>query len=211
VPATQLAVTAATTAPAMRPPQFTLCPAAHGTTCKIGSLPAYRARNLVVTDKVRTTAVTGATINLTVRAGAASLSPASASILTSVSQSGQSPVTGGTTPTLPPVSLAPIPNTTISPSALSGLFPVVTPSPSASNLDAKRARRLAGVTETSSALPLDPRLIGGQLAGLAVLAAAIMMVVARLSLRTPQVSSPGSSAPQANPGGDEPGGDQTAS
>jgi len=45
-------------------------------------------------------------------------------------------------------------------------------------------------------LPLDPRLIGGQLAGLAVLAAAITMVVARLSLRTPQLAS---AAPSGQP------------
>jgi hypothetical protein len=194
----------------MRSPRFTLCPLAHRTTCKIGTLPANQALELVVTDKVRATAKVGRPINVTVTAGAASLSPASASITTSVSQSGQAPVTGGTVPSLPPVSFAPIPGATISPSGLSGLFPVVTPSPSASSA-ARSTHRLAGVTQSSSALPLDPRLIGAQLAGLAVLAAAITMVVARLSLRTPQASSPGPAAPQASPDGDAPGGDEPAS
>jgi len=54
-----------------------------------------------------------------------------------------------------------------------------------------------GITQASSTLPLDPRLIGGQLAGLAILAAAITMVVARLSLRTPQTANPGAAAPSA--------------
>ena len=39
---------------------------------------------------------------------------------------------------------------------------------------------------TSATLPLDPRLIGGQLAGLAVLAGAIAIAIARLSLRSPK-------------------------
>jgi hypothetical protein len=37
---------------------------------------------------------------------------------------------------------------------------------------------------TAATLPLDPRLVGGQLVGLAVLAGAIAMAIARLSLRT---------------------------
>jgi len=35
-------------------------------------------------------------------------------------------------------------------------------------------------------VPLDARLIGGQLAGLAVLAAAVTIAIARLSLRAPK-------------------------
>ena len=196
----------------MRSPRFTLCPVAHRTTCKIGTLPANQALELVVTDKVRTTARPGAPISFTVTADAASLSPASASIATSVSKSGHSPVSGGTIPSLPPVTFAPIPGATISPSGLSGLFPTVTPSAQASSSDGKHTHRLAGVTQTSSALPLDPRLIGGQLAGLAVLAAAITMVVARLSLRTPQASSPGPAAlPESPDTGSEPADEQPAS
>jgi hypothetical protein len=52
-------------------------------------------------------------------------------------------------------------------------------------------------------VPLDPRLIGGQLAGLAVLAAAITMVVARLSLRTPQSAGAGQAGQDG--GGSTPG------
>ena len=38
----------------------------------------------------------------------------------------------------------------------------------------------------SASFPLDKRLIGGQLIGLAVLAAAVTIAVARLSLRRPR-------------------------
>ncbi len=41
----------------------------------------------------------------------------------------------------------------------------------------------------SATLPLDSRLIGGQLAGLAVLACAVAAAIARLSLRSPRPQS----------------------
>jgi hypothetical protein len=40
--------------------------------------------------------------------------------------------------------------------------------------------------DAAATVPLDARLIGGQLAGLAVLAGAVTMAIARLSLRTPK-------------------------
>jgi hypothetical protein len=177
----------------MRAPRFTLCPVAHRTTCSIGSLPANQAFELMITDRVRTTAVAGEPMTLTVSVGGSSLSPAVATITTVV---GQTPISTPV-PTLPPPNLAPIPGATISPAGLSGLFPVVTPQTSPPATPHKHSRRLAGITQASSALPLGPRLIGGQLAGLAILAAAITMVVARLSLRTPQTANPGPAAPTA--------------
>jgi len=178
----------------MRTPRFTLCPAAHRTTCSIGRLPANQAFELMIRDRVRTTATAGEPMTLTVTIRGSSLSPAVAAITTLV---GQRPVSSPP-PTLPPTTLAPIPGATISPAGLSGLFPVVTPqtSPPATPQN-KHTHKLAGITQASSALPLDPRLIGGQLAGLAVLAAAITMVVARLSLRTPQTANPGPAATTA--------------
>ncbi len=164
----------------------------------------------MVTDQVRATATAGAPITLAVTVSGASLSPAEAALTTVVGQAGQPP-TSGPLPTLPPTTLAPIPGATITPAGLSGLFPTVTPQASPSS-KASRARRLAGITQTSSALPLDPRLIGGQLAGLAVLAAAITMVVARLSLRTPQTSGaakPGGTAKTGQDG--DASGDKTGS
>jgi hypothetical protein len=89
------------------------------------------------------------------------------------------------------------------------LFPVVTPSaPSTPNPARRENRKVAKAATTASSLPFDPRLIGGQLAGLAVLAAAITMVVARLSLRTPQelAAQSGQAAAAAPP---EPGDAET--
>jgi hypothetical protein len=188
---------------AMLAPRFTLCPVSHGRTCSIGALPANQAFELMVTDQVRSTATIGNPITLAVTVAGASLSPAEAAVTTVVGQPGQ----GGTSPApvLPPTTLIPIPGATITPDGLTGLFPTVTPRPSPSGKSTHQARRLAGITQTSSALPLDPRLIGGQLAGLAVLAAAVTMVVARLSLRTPQASG----AAGSNPGGPDTGGSGT--
>jgi hypothetical protein len=184
----------------MRFPRYTLCPAAHGTKCTIGALPANEAFELMITDKVRAAATIGAPITLTVNVDAASLSPAEAAVTTVVSQRSHSPVGNSVPPVppLPPTTLVPIPGATISPPSLGELFPTVTPlaSPAAKQKH-QQSRKAARIAQTSSALPLDPRLIGGQLAGLAVLAAAITMVVARLSLRTAQPANPGPAGPPA--------------
>ena len=42
------------------------------------------------------------------------------------------------------------------------------------------------MVEAAATVPLDSRLIGGQLAGLAVLAGAVIIAIARLSLRAPK-------------------------
>jgi hypothetical protein len=181
----------------VRPPQFTLCPTAHATSCSIGTLPANQALEMLITDRVRTTAALGRQVTLTVTVTGAQMSPAVAAITIVVGQSNPLPTVSTTLPT----GLFPtFPNTTVSPGSLSGLFPVVTPSPSSSGPPQRSkgtVRRLARLT--SSAVPIDPRQIGGQLAGLAVLAAAITMAVARLSLRTPQpaAGSPAATAEAA--------------
>jgi hypothetical protein len=71
------------------------------------------------------------------------------------------------------------------------LFPTVTPGSSASPnptsaVPGSRHPRRVNAAVASAILPLDPRLIGGQLAGLAVLAGAVAIAIARLSLRTPR-------------------------
>jgi len=180
---------------ATRVPRFTLCPVSHRRTCLIGTLRANQAFELKVADRIRSTATAGRAITLAVTVAARSLSPAEAAVTIVVGQPGQGGSTPPSTPpALPPPTFAPVLGTTITPAGLTGLFPTVTPRPSPSPSRAANASRLAGVTQTSSALPLDPRLIGGQLAGLAVLAAAITMVVARLSLRTPQATGAGGPA-----------------
>jgi len=60
-------------------------------------------------------------------------------------------------------------------------FPQVTPSP-----DPTPASTPVKVNEVSASFPLSTRLVGGQIIGLAVLAAAITIAVARLSLRKPR-------------------------
>jgi len=68
---------------------------------------------------------------------------------------------------------------------LGSAFPQVSPSPTVS-ASAGATPQHANQTRTidlSAGLPLDVRLIGGQVIGLAVLAAAVTIAVARLSLR----------------------------
>jgi hypothetical protein len=93
--------------------------------------------------------------------------------------------------TLPPAVGLPsgtsIPGLGIQPTGnLGSAFPQVSPSPSAPVPASASASQHAHETQTidlSAGLPLDVRLIGGQVIGLAVLAAAVTIAVARLSLR----------------------------
>ncbi len=143
-----------------------------------------------MTDKVKAKATPGGPITFAITVSGRSLSPAEASVTTSVEQAASPAPTFTPIQTLPPASLVPAPGATITPPSLTGLFPTVTPQPTSPSSTAPgvtaHSRKPARATQVSSALPIDPRLIGGQLAGLAVLAAAITMAVARLSLRTPQ-------------------------
>jgi hypothetical protein len=71
----------------------------------------------------------------------------------------------------------------------------VSPSPSASGTAAAGSHgRSTKTIDLSAGLPLDVRLIGGQVIGLAVLAAAVTIAVARLSLRR-QPQPPGKDGP----------------
>lgn len=198
VRATKVAVTAASSAGSMKAPRFSLCPSAHRNRCTIATLPANQAFELRVTDQVLKTATPGSPMTLTVSVQAGSLSPAEATVTTVVTRHHHSP--SGSLPPIPPLpstSLQPFPSSTITPPNLGGLFPTVTPTASPQVGQKQKGNdRATRVQQASSALPLDPRLIGGQLAGLAVLAAAITMVVARLSLRTPQPAGPQPTSPQ---------------
>ncbi|MGN6680854.1 MAG: hypothetical protein ACTHKL_24090 [Streptosporangiaceae bacterium] len=202
VRATRVTVTTTSSARSMKSPAFTMCPTPRMNRCTIRTLPANQAFELRLTDQVRKTATAGAPMTLTVSVQSGALSPAEATVTTFVSRRVHSPGGGSVPPLppLPPTTLQPFPSATITPPSLGGLFPTVTPtaSPSASQ-NGKTSGKATRVEQTSSALPLDPRLIGGQLAGLAVLAAAITMVVARLSLRTPQPAGPQPASPAPKP------------
>jgi hypothetical protein len=84
-----------------------------------------------------------------------------------------------------------VPGVGTSPQNPASLFPTVspgassTPNSSAAAQAGRRAHHINALA-ASATLPLDPRLIGGQLAGLAVLAGAIAIAIARLSLRSPR-------------------------
>jgi hypothetical protein len=109
-----------------------------------------------------------------------------------------SPLTVGNLPELP--SASPV----LSPGGnAAGLFPALTPSsdPPAVMHDPQKAQSVAN----TSALPLGSPVMGAQLAGLAVLALAFLLAVARLSLRRRSPSaqtgpaSPASPAPPHKP------------
>jgi hypothetical protein len=77
-----------------------------------------------------------------------------------------------------------IPGVGVQPSGdLGSAFPQVSPSPAASASAASLHGHETRTIDLSAGLPLDVRLIGGQIIGLAVLAAAVTIAVARLSLR----------------------------
>jgi hypothetical protein len=61
--------------------------------------------------------------------------------------------------------------------------PGISPSAAAGQQQQQQNQHQVEVTDLSAGLPLDVRLIGGQVIGLAILAAAITIAVARLSLR----------------------------
>lgn len=193
-------------------PAFALCPSDHGTTCRVGSLPAFQALELLVTDYIGRKAHPGEQVGLTVvvqgvaqSSSSPPLSPAEAAVSTVLGQPTSSPTLPpgtGTGTGFPPTGSG-LPGTTVSPGPISSLFPTISPTPNPQASKARSAKRkVTRTTSTASSLPLDSRLIGGQLAGLAVLVAAITMVVARLSLRTPQVAPAGPTSPQT-PGAPE--------
>jgi hypothetical protein len=82
------------------------------------------------------------------------------------------------------MSLPPIPGTGVSATNPADLFPTVSPTPG-SGVNLPRARSRAGVhaAYVSSTVPIDARLIGAQIVGLAVLAGAVTIAIMRLSLR----------------------------
>jgi hypothetical protein len=200
--ATDVTATVQRSSQSILAPSFLVCPAARGDTCSIGSIPPNQAFELQISDRIAKSAAVGQQLTVTVDVNAASMSPAEASIALVVSQHGsQSPAPIITVPSGSGGTSVPgLPGTTITPGGIDGLFPTITPSSTPSAPGARPAKRKASkIITTASSLPLDPRLIGGQVVGLAVLAAAITMVVARLSLRTPQPATPATPSAPAEP------------
>jgi hypothetical protein len=169
-------------------PSFKICPAAKGKTCKIGNLPTGQADELEAAAKVGPKATLGELVTLKVKASAKHSRAFSGSASDVVVVA---PSVNPTPPALP-TSLPTLPGTGTSPTNPAGLFPTVPPSSSSSPstgaplLPGAKHHQAVHVAAASATVPLDARLIGGQLAGLAVLAGAIAIAVVRLSLRRPR-------------------------
>jgi hypothetical protein len=189
--------------PARFSPKFTVCPTTGKASCSVGVSTSHtelQAR-IAVPKKAN-----GTSIKLTVTGTSKDAKqPGSATATRTVKvrtkqKSSPSPTPtgpggvgdGGTLPpgTLPPGALPPgvVPPATgfpglPSPNGNAGsAFPTVAPVPSPSPASLPAARSIEA-RNVSAGLPLNVRLIGGQLVGLAILAAAVTIAVARLSLR----------------------------
>ena len=177
-------------------PQFSVCPDASGATCALGNLPQGQADELHVRVAVRKDATIGHHVTLIAKAKAKDAASFSASGSVKIIPR-RKPAPATTTPPpstspLPPLPTFPapaLPNPlTSTGNDTSSLFPTVSPqataSPAATSPAAvhKNSHRIRA-TSVSATLPLNMRLIGGQLAGLVVLAAAITIAITRLSLR----------------------------
>ena len=86
-------------------------------------------------------------------------------------------------------SLGELPGPTTSAGSPGGLFPTVSPQPAASpspySAVLPKARDVR-VTDAAATFPFSTRLVGGELVGLAVLAAALAIAIVRFSLRRPR-------------------------
>jgi len=210
-------------APASLKPMFSFGCGSHdgSTSCDLGALDAKSARRqLQAKIAVAASATTVTSVRLTAAARAAglttdpqasatiSVTAASPAATNSADPSAPSapgapggpdvaPLTAGNLPYLP--SASPV----LSPGGnAAGLFPALTPSadPPAAKQDPQNTQPVAN----TSALPQDAPVIGAQLAGLAVLALAFLLAVARLSFRrrpTPAQSGPASAGKPAESAG----------
>lgn len=196
-------------------PTFTVCPRGSRAKCRIGDLPTGQSDELQARLRVYAGATAGERIALTASASAKAAagyrSSASVLVISAGSPSASVPPTlpgttiplgtspTGTPGTFPTVPLGLFPTVTPSlPAGTSskdpaGLFPTVSPSSGAAAAGpaGQHHGRQLDVTTTSAILPLNPRLIGVQLAGLAVLAGAIAIAIVRLSLRTTRTADGG--------------------
>jgi hypothetical protein len=168
-------------------PKFTVCPQAKNDVCTVGDLLTSQSEVLVAGARVTDAASVGekVTLTATVKASKATSFHAQATISV-VAPSTPTPTitSGGAGDSLPGVTLPDIPDGGLtSPSNPSGLFPTVSPA-SSSGGKGRRGHNAPGATTTAAILPINTRLIGGQLVGLIVLAGAITIAIARLSLRT---------------------------
>jgi hypothetical protein len=188
-------------------PTFSVCVPSGRSDCKVGGLSA--GQHVEVQARLKAPGRSHHHVTLTAAATSADASnSASASATVDIKQKssdsdpsstsqnagdgqtiGTIPSTGLPTGTVPGLGIQPTGN-------LGSAFPQVSPSPSATAGTGAAASHghSTKTIDLSAGLPLDVRLIGGQVIGLAVLAAAVTIAVARLSLRR-QPQPPGEDGP----------------
>jgi hypothetical protein len=178
-------------------PGFTVCAQPSGDVCTVGDLLTSQSDELVAAAKVGGSASAGEKITLTAtaRASKATSFHAKATIDVVASTSGSTSPSENAGDSLPGTSVSTLPDggltSPVSTTNPSGLFPTVAPASGAKG-KARKTQTANDADIVSSTLPLNSRLIGGQLAGLTVLAAAIAIAIVRLSLRTERPHNGGS-------------------
>ncbi len=184
-----MAVTAVVgAAPGIGVPQFTACPAATGTTCKISSLPAGQADELAVSVPVQAAAPLGEIVVVTADASAAGSqgyggTAVDVVVLTTVT-------TGAVNLPVPGV-LPLIAGTGVNAINPSALFPTVGGAPTGTSVDpAASGNSVLRAATDASTVPLASHYMGIQLVGLVVLFGALVIAVVRVSLRTPRPDAP---------------------
>lgn len=172
-------------------PSYAICPSASAATCTIASLPVGQLFELLVSVPVSAAAPSAANVAFTAAASANSALPFSASAtevvaaLSSTVPPSSSTLSSSSIEVPPLVELPPIPGTGVTPINPSQLFPTVNPSAGTGKLGLPGARSRSAVhaATVSSTVPIDARLIGAQLVGLAVLAGAVTIAIMRMSVR----------------------------
>jgi hypothetical protein len=199
-------------------PKFTVCPTASGRTCKVGGIAKGTSDELQATIAVPSGTAAGkqAVLTATAKASDATAPPAAdgAVKITAKPSASHSPspsptptptgtgtgtgigatLPAGILPTVPAgtdplASLGQLPAPTTSAGSPGGLFPTVSPQPSASPSPYSAvlpSARDVRVTDAAATFPFSTRLIGGEVIGLAVLAAALALAIVRFSLRRPR-------------------------
>jgi fibronectin type 3 domain-containing protein len=181
-------------------PSFAICPSASGATCTIASLPVGQVYELLASVPVSAAAPVATPVAFTAQAsasGALSFSASATEVVAAASTAAPLPSSSSAVPPL--LSLPPIPGTGVSAINPSELFPTVSPTGSGTvSLPGARSRSGVHATVVSSAVPIDTRLIGAQLIGLAVLAGAVTIAIMRLSLRRRTATPTPEAAPSAD-------------
>lgn len=196
-------------APTFGSPAFIVCPpdSSTGNTCTLGLLSTGQADELEAVVEVPTSATAGqqwqmsATVSATPAANGSQFISQATDVVAATTPSPTptptiTPITSATTPAASGT-VAPIAGTSVAPTNPSGLFPTVGTSSGtgSGNLPSPNAHSALRGNTTAADVPLDARLLGGQIAGLAVLAGAIAIAITRLSLRRQKLNANDPNAP----------------